>query len=269
VEDLVVVTQWHKGFAQCECPIGHADARVYVDRGVPFLHCLHEKCRDEVNEVNIAFREATAWMEDTPRQIKLTPAERAVAERKRQLRRLEVRTREYLLPRLRQHPVPLEEWIASSPYSVRDHAIEEHWQLFLQGLYELSELIWIGRLHESGAEHKNSFRRVVSWLDRFGSLGAPDPFVSVAGFDSTKLRRDWSRSRRNVSKRLYLILESDTESQEAFGAVVKYACKYMRLRALTDTGGKSLHAVFESFSVRHVVFPPRPEPEFYVKVNAV
>jgi hypothetical protein len=66
---------WHREYADCKCPLDH-DARVYINRAWPFLHCLHEQCERQVRDINDAMREAAAWLPDSPLKqlVKATPA---------------------------------------------------------------------------------------------------------------------------------------------------------------------------------------------------
>jgi hypothetical protein len=115
-------------------------------------------------------------------------------------------------------------------------------------------------LHESGPAYKRSFRGAWNWLQE---PNPPGQFVSAFGFGN--IWDNGKRSRKNTDKRVLQVLESDTESRETFGAVIKYAQKYVRLRSVTDTGGRSLHAAFDPFDPKMVKFPPHPQREIYEK----
>src|SRR5438105_12922399 len=99
VEGSVDVIRWTSEYAECRCPLDH-EARVYINLPTPYLHCLHERCQDEVQEVNQALREAGAWLPDVAAKVVLTPKEKHELEWKRHLRRLETRAREFVLPAL-------------------------------------------------------------------------------------------------------------------------------------------------------------------------
>jgi len=251
---------WHGEYAECQCPLGH-DAHVYIDRTWPHLHCLHERCESEVRDVNNAMREAAACLPEAPVRLIKTPAEKAAEAFKLRLRRLERYAHEYTLPALRRTPIPVEHWTRTSPFPVDQYPVEEHWLLYLGTLYPPKSLVWAGELHESGRAYRRSFRGPLQWLRE---PEPPGQFVSVFTFGG--IWESGERSLKNTDKRVLQVLESDTESRETFGAVIKYAQKFMRLRAVVDTGGKSLHAAFDPFEKKWVQFPPQPQHEIYQKM---
>lgn len=56
VETLVEVRRWLTPTqAQCRCPVGH-EAMLYLDR-VPKLHCFHQRCQAQIQELNTELRE--------------------------------------------------------------------------------------------------------------------------------------------------------------------------------------------------------------------
>ena len=53
-----------------------------------------------------------------------------------------------------------------------------------------------------------------------------------------------SRSNHNVLLRRYLVVESDVLTKDQIGGVFSWCQQFMRLRAVVDTAGKSLHGWF-------------------------
>ena len=260
VEGYIEHPTWRGTYADCDCPLGH-EARVYIDRPIPFLHCLHEKCADDVRALNEHMREAAMSLPECPARLVKTPKQKAEEAFKKRLRRLERDAREYILPDLRRHSVPVEHWTETSPVPVEQYAVEDHWMLFLCGLFPLKKLIWAGHLWQSGPAYQMCFNDVEHFLLQDS---APGPYVSAFTF---RWPENGRRCRKNTEERILQVLESDTESQETFGAVMQYASKYMTLRAVTDTGGKSLHAAFEPFRHKWVEFPAEPQRTIYTRVE--
>jgi len=107
-------------------------------------------------------------------------------------------------------------------------------------LYEPEDILWIGgAVTESGHErHKANFRPAADWL---ALRNAPGRFICPATF-----RADVSsRSRKSVLRRPFLVVESDTLSKAEIVGVFRWMQHYTRLRAIVDTGGKSLHGWFD------------------------
>jgi hypothetical protein len=260
VEQHVQDLHWQGEYADCLCPLGH-QARVYINQTFPHLHCFHASCEADVLAVNARLREASAWLGDTALKFEQTPEEKAAQKLKKHLRRLERNAKEFLLPKFRKEPVLVEEWQTSSPFGFSADPIEDHWMLFLGGLFNKEDLVWVGELRESGPNFKRSFRGPSEWIAEEQS--APGQYVGVWTFKHTW--SDGSRCKRNAERRVLQILESDSENCETHGRVIKWAQKYMRLRSLVDTGGKSLHAGFEPLEVEHRDFPRKPDREIYQK----
>jgi hypothetical protein len=105
----------------------------------------------------------------------------------------------------------------------------------------------------------DSFHTAQGWIK---GQATPGQFVSAFTFRWT----NGARTRENTDKRVLQVLESDILSREEFGAVINWATKYLRLRAITDTGARSLHAGFDPFEPKPVQFPPHPQREIWTKV---
>ena len=69
----------------------------------------------------------------------------------------------------------------------------------------------------------------------------PGNFTCPATFKNSV----YSRSNENVLTRPYLVIESDTLSRGQMLSVIAWCQQFMRLRAIVDTGGKSLHGWFD------------------------
>ncbi len=106
-------------------------------------------------------------------------------------------------------------------------------------LFEPGDVVWIGGLGDSGqAWHARHFRAVREWLrdDR------PGPRISTCTFKPGSI----SRSQASVLRRRFLVVESDELGHASQGAVIRWLIEGgLRLRAVVDTRGRSLHAWFD------------------------
>jgi hypothetical protein len=269
VESVVDVIRWHDDFAEVVCPCGHRDAHLYVTRSIPRLHCLHERCRTDVAEVNVQLRElagATLTPEQWAAMFKPDKAEQA---RRNRLALIRAQAHNRLLPDLlrKRRPIEHDEWLDRSPFGLDGRDLRHDWTLFIRALYKQrnpskpedwlnrSDLLWVGELWESGKpEYKRCFRRVDEWLRlRYcpGSQICVAPFQDSWSYRRQTLKDTWRRSKHWTLARSYYVAESDTLKAEQFGIVIEYLQRFSTLRAIVDTGGKSLHAWFD------VPGPPR------------
>ncbi|HEV7927862.1 MAG TPA: hypothetical protein VGR14_21110 [Verrucomicrobiae bacterium] len=60
-----------------------------------------------------------------------------------------------------------------------------------------------------------------------------------------RVEGQYRRAKKFIGGQPYIVVESDTLDKVRFGSIVRYFQKYAMLRALTDTGNKSIHAVFD------------------------
>ena len=88
-------------------------------------------------------------------------------------------------------------------------------------------------------ENAANFRTVTEWLKL---EWAPHQFLCPSVFKNTS----WSRSNENVLARRFLVVESDLLTRDEVGAVFRYLGECgLKLVAVVDTAGKSLHGWFE------------------------
>ncbi|HEV2804771.1 MAG TPA: hypothetical protein VGW57_07570 [Chthoniobacterales bacterium] len=121
-------------------------------------------------------------------------------------------------------------------------APDEHFYQIL-GMFDDDDIVWVGRdVRDSGSEmHSCRFRPVSDWL---GCRECPGPFTCPSTFKPGT----YSRREANVLARKFLVIESDTLSADDIGALFRWLQTEvgLHLRAVVDTGGKSLHGWFES-----------------------
>ena len=124
---------------------------------------------------------------------------------------------------------------------------------FIQSLYYPEDILWMGDVLDSGKEkHRRNFRTCKEWLE------APTLPPRIA--PSTFLQDSFSRSTVNVDESPFIIIESDDiighkpetkEDKERNKALSHALTRYaqdklgLTLRAVIDTGNKSLHAWFD------------------------
>ena len=231
----------------CECPgkkmhsskDGAKDCAVYLDR-VPTVSCFHGTCKPAIDAANKRLRAAilnpTNDVEYVPRKPSAEERER-LATRERNVR-LQIRARKALDTILKKFRWTSDEMLAVSPVDVRVN-VADHWRLLLSK-YDLEDVIWIGERESSGRpEHAVNFRTVAEWLK---CEWAPHSFVCPATFKNSSI----SRSNENVLARRFVVVESDLLTRDEVGAVFRYLVKCgMKLVAVVDTAGKSLHGWFE------------------------
>lgn len=235
-EQVLEVQHWWPDYGVCRCPLGHS-ARVYIDRGTPILHCFKESCHEAVVTLNGEMADQCGELGGGPLQDK-----KGRDTRREHLNRLRSRGKARLLPRLLKAPVPLESWPEQSPVPIPDN-IEEHWPLFLCALYPPDDgLIWTGGFYDTGRpEFGVNFQTRTRWLELPGPFGEQ---IGTVLFDEVAKERG-QRKRVYSGSRLYWIVESDRLDCGAQGAVIQHTRRYLKLRAVVDTGGKSLHSYFE------------------------
>jgi hypothetical protein len=245
VEAIIGKVTWHsdtEGF--CECPgrrfhtthNGKRDCKVYLD-SVATLSCFHGSCREMVREVNDRLRKALRGAAGVG-QRKLTPEEKA---RIREIERLEGLRRRVSHARgqiLAQNQWKFEDIQKSSPTEI--HAdCAGHWRLILER-FEPGDVVWIGDKFDSGQpRHQSHFKSVEDWL---GDSIPRAQFICPSSFKSGS----HSRSNANVVARRFLVVESDELTKDEVGAVFKWLRDKveLKLEAIVDTAGKSLHAWF-------------------------
>ena len=231
----------------CACPgkkmhrskDGTKDCAVYLDR-VPTVNCFHGSCKNAVETANKRLRAAilnpTNMADFSLPRMTAEDRERMV-ERDRQ-GRLQQRARKALPTLLDKYRWTSAEMLDDSPVNIRGNEAD-HWKLLL-AKFEPDDVIWIGERESSGRpENATNFKTVSEWLKY---EWAPGTFVCPATFKNTS----FSRSNENVVERRFVVVESDLLTRDEVGAVFRYLVDSgLKLVAVVDTAGKSLHGWFE------------------------
>jgi len=244
-EELLGTIKWTTGTTgYCNCPgvkqhsgkTGDRECIIYLD-GAPTIFCLHQSCVNEVQEANKELRRSinagTLPANASQRELK----EQAKVEMRRV--RLEQRSRTALPQILKIHQWALESIMADTP-DTPEGLPQHQWKDIIR-LFEEDDVVWIGEKYDSGTVQKQEhFQTAKTWLpgsDVVGQLTCPAAF-KVNSF---------SRSNENVLQRRFLVVESDVLSKNEIGAVFKWLKDSvgLRLRAIVDTAGKSLHGWFD------------------------
>ncbi len=237
--DWISPTEGH-----CDCPgkhrhsnrSGRRDCAVYLDH-VPTIHCVHQSCSSIIEATNKKLRSATLnGAKVEKRNIAEDKAARKAREEKERLR---LRAAKSLPQMLVEFAWPYDQIISDSPVKIVENE-SDHWKMLLNQ-FSPDEVLWIGDKFDSGKpEHACHFKSATDWMK---SKAAPGPFICPCTFKNTSQ----ARSNENIVARRFLVVESDTLSRNEVGAVFRWlkdGCD-LKLVAIVDTGGKSLHAWFE------------------------
>lgn len=247
------------GYLQCPGehhhtkPTGNRDCKIFLSN-VPTIFCFHQGCQSDVADANHQLRSA-CWRAEHGNGEKLRcrrrtkeelQAERDRHERLRRHMALEHQARRTAPVIQRQYRWSMQEAIASSPTPVPEDTAE-HWRLLLS-LFRPDDVVWIGDEYDTGDKsQERHFRTAHQWLTCRGR--PPYHFTCPSTFQPGS----WSRCNANVVDHRYLVAESDTLTRDAVCAVFKWCvASDMRLRAIVDTAGKSLHAWFEMPCAEHL-----------------
>lgn len=251
--------QWEdQNLGYCRCPgealhthqTGKQHCRVTLDR-VPTIYCFHTSCGAAVESANHRLRseigraERTGTVPDNKPRAP-TEAERAASAAKHAIEQLKDRAARGLDLILHQNRIdPAELW-ALSPVPLHEDPRHD-WRLLLS-LFHPDDVVWIGGKFSScndqqpearKAHCRASFRTAGQWLKE---RQAPGQFTCPCTFQPGT----HSRSNAQVVRRRFLVIESDHLSKPDMCALIMWCRRLMRLRAVVDTAGKSLHGWFDA-----------------------
>jgi len=252
----------YQGFITCPGQDLHGnsnskkDCTVYLDR-VPTIYCHHTSCAAPLATLNKKLRQALSGQEHITLSLggktlaTTTSSSLPVFSPRNRQEYLHRRARETTLRSGAKKKLedilndPDQQWTLSeiqhdSPFAPGDEPHED-WHLFLTLFDGMEGELWCGDKYDSGEKkHRENFRSIEEWslVDK-----PPAPFTCSALFKPASV----SRCNSNVLLRPYLVLESDTLTKGQMGAVLKWfkKCAYWPLRAIIDTGNKSLHGWYD------------------------
>jgi hypothetical protein len=122
------------------------------------------------------------------------------------------------------------------------HPVQSHWELMV-ALFKLDDIVWIGRdCWDTGKPgHRYRFRPAGDWLKKSICPGA---YICPNTFKPSV----YIRSNANIAERRFMVIESDTLDKNQIGAVFRFVAETfeeMTIRAIVDTGNKSVHGWFD------------------------
>lgn len=248
IEDITGPIKWDEhgqsGFLPCPGRESHSgetgprDCRIHLD-GIPNIFCLHSSCRPLLDTVNRDLRaalKATGW--DPPT---MTEAQKNAGVRRGDLKQTALRLASAA-------PFILEEFafdFTGSP-EPRD---------FLSHMFEEGDTIWRGQPFMTGPGWGRAFTKLSGSHLPGSEFICPNP-----------LGPEHNRTVANISEKKYFVVECDGLSEDKetnkklCGAVIHWLRKTqgLTLRAVVDSGNKSLHGWFE--------YPGDAKYEWCVKV---
>jgi len=260
-EKILGAVQWQSethGLCRCPGEDSHTtntrgrDTTVFID-GVPTIFCWHTSCQLERDRANRALREAILDDGEAVRPAsdkKLEIQRDPEAELCHRIGIVAKSNRDRYLEAYAWNPADMFE---QSPQ--KGDCPTDQYRMMLS-LFAPDDTLWIGQVTDSGKpSNRSNFRKVSEWMELDSPVGQfTSPSVYPAGCTS--------RSNENATRR-YFVVESDTLSKEQMGAVLRLMRDLfqMKLHAIVDTGGRSIHGWFET--------PPRAEWERQLKAFLV
>lgn len=112
--------------------------------------------------------------------------------------------------------------------------LPEQRRMFIDHMFDLEDVIWIGDTQQSGPRFRHHFKTARTWLARRSDI--PGEFITHSTFQPGTVNRNGE----SIAKRKYMVLESDLLAPSALAAVARYLRDYhgLLLRAIVTTGGK-------------------------------
>ena len=237
-ENIVGPVDWtdnSRGYCACPGKNLHTavsrdrDCEIHVD-GAPTVFCFHTSCAPAVAATNQRLRSEMGKIDRRGCCGHMSPPDR-------QERDLRQRALDAFPKLLVQFACPVEEFSARSPEAPSAEP-EKDWRSVLR-LFREDDVLWIGDRFDSGKErHRANFRSVEDWLTL---ARPPGPFI-VPNVFRPGIQ---DRTAANVIGQRFLVIESDKLSKADTIAVIRWLSEKIRLQAVVDTAGKSLHAWFD------------------------
>ena len=239
----VEVLDFEKGFIRCPgehlhtSPTRSNHCTVFSNVNGIRVHCFHQSCADHVFNLNQKLARHFKWKHANTSSWRSAETNDAARSASKHLRQT---ARDAKLGILRDYRWPYAAIIADSPESI-DFKPRHHWYYVLN-LFRDNDVVWIGRdIWDSGKpSYRRRFRHALDWM---AERVCPGMFVCPNTFKSGV----HSRSDANILTHNFLVVESDTLGRDEVGAIFQWMekAKGMRLRAVVDTAGKSLHGWFD------------------------
>ena len=226
----------------CNCPgvskhtrlTGKRDCKVIVS-GAPTIHCFHQSCAADIERVNFQLRSQLGKLRCSGLRA---PLGSKAGNRKSETpaRALAFRAETAACQVFAEYQWSMVDMSEDSPVRLNGEPADD-WKLLL-ALFPPTDVLWIGSVFQSGESFENHFRHCSEWL---AETFAPGQFVCPNPLKAG----EFSRSNRNLATLRFFVVESDTLPKENITAVFRWLRGFLRLRAIVDTAGKSLHGWFE------------------------
>lgn len=249
---------WTKSpeYGTCRCPGEHMhshrstanDCRVYISGIVPTVYCVHQSCQSALAEANRKIREVWRLYQPEPDPAVLAAARQKAAARA-EIEARAIAGKDKILKEF--------SWDFAGQPEIPNQTV-----CFLFKLFKPDDIVWVGEPDQSGSEFwRDRFRPVykhVEAMEKYwvADLNAEKHFTCASTFKPSS----FSRGQAAVITTPYLIVEGDevigrapetvlekAENRDGCAAIFKWlrdGCG-MKLRAVVDSGNKSLHGWFE------------------------
>lgn len=209
-------------------PTGLKDTILYLD-GVPTLFCYHESCREQIDLANKALRTELA-----PRSPEQREEARVKTSHLTQLscdaRKL-LANKKWLLEKYNWTEIFEGSWV-------------QPFQTFITAMWDPEDYIWVGEVWDTGPiKGPGHFKPAGLWDS------VPGHFTTACSFKPGTI----DRCMRQIERSPYTVVEFDVlnvdkEVNRIEGAAfINYLSKNgLNLRAVVDSGNKSIHGWFEA-----------------------
>jgi hypothetical protein len=224
------------GYVQCPGRHLHTtvtsskDCRVTIDN-VPTIYCFHQRCSRIIAHLNQKLRSKIGKGRSFgPTRKRFQP--KAAQDGLKQ------KAKGCLPHILQKYSWTPAEAFEESPTHLGDK-VSQHWRLHLTLFTKAEGQVWNGGKYDSGKpHHARNFKTPEEWLSRARPLGG---FTCPSTFKPGAI----SRSNKQVASQPFFVAESDTLNHEETCTVFKWMRMFLRLRAILNTGNKSLHGWFD------------------------
>ena len=224
------------GYVQCPGRHLHTtvtspkDCRITID-SVPTIYCFHQRCSRIIDPLNQKLRSKIGKGRSFgPTHKRSQP--KAVQDGIRQ------RVKGCLPHILQKYSWTTAEAFEQSPTPLGDK-VSQDWQLQLTLFAKAEGQVWNGGKCDSGKpHHARNFKTPKEWLNQARPLGC---FTCPSTFKPGTT----SRSNNQVASQPFLVVESDIQSHGETCSLFNWMGKFLKLRAIVNTGNKSLHGWFE------------------------
>jgi hypothetical protein len=218
----------------------HRDAAIVLPpNSLPVIKCFHNSCREHVSALSEVLRMRVEdavlgrevdfeWTPGSEEQMQIWGAGKDAE--------LAAKNK---MPEVMCCPWGVDSIVGQSPVQIPDSG-DLQGRLLLS-LFGEDDIVWIGDPWHSGKpKHASHFRSAGEWK----ALGVSGWNSYITG--STYLPGAFSRGNGAVLQRKFLIAESDCLEKAQMGGVFRYVSSIgYKLRAVVDSGRKSLHGWFD------------------------